>query len=199
MSVDDGKLRAIVRHYRLWKSDRDREEKWWVESIDLRAAVERAAKSMIFGARHGHQHRLKRADLAELARLLTQPEVLGLIDSCREFAEIFAVVTYYARQIWRHPEMTIYDVADRIALYKNIAPRMIYLHRGTRDGARALGLEIRGLQEIGLELLPLPLQVLSTREAEDVLCIYKDVFAGKKPIPTDPQRGCTQRPRRRMC
>jgi hypothetical protein len=55
---------------------------------------------------------------------------------------------------------------------KGISPDAVYLHTGTLDGARALGLA-RGGGKLAVSALPSPLNRLSPAQAEDVLCIYK--------------------------
>ena len=39
-------------------------------------------------------------------------------------------------------ELTVYDVAHRIGAYLQLEPDVVYLHRGTRIGARYLGLRL---------------------------------------------------------
>jgi hypothetical protein len=50
------------------------------------------------------------------------------------------------------------------------------IHRGTRAGAMALGLDASN-ETLEMSVLPAELQQLSASEGEDVLCIYKDEFA----------------------
>ena len=52
-------------------------------------------------------------------------------------------------------------------------PERVYLHRGTRKGARALGLDWRA-DSLDPRVLPKELADLEPREIEDFLCIYKD-------------------------
>jgi hypothetical protein len=49
----------------------------------------------------------------------------------------------------------------------------VYLHAGTRRGARALGLD-HGSDSVSPNQLPPALRRLQPHEVEDVLCIYKD-------------------------
>jgi hypothetical protein len=69
-------------------------------------------------------------------------------------------------------ELTVYDTALRIGAHFGLEPERVYVHAGTREGARALGFENRRTT-IDMNELPEPLQRLSAREAEDMLCIYK--------------------------
>jgi hypothetical protein len=99
--------------------------------------------------------------------------------------------------------MYIYETADRIAHVRGpaFAPDRVYLHRGTRAGAIALGFDLSTRDKtLRIDQLPRELQSLTAREAEDVLCIYKDVFTGKVPVASDDQPGCGKpRKRRRIC
>jgi hypothetical protein len=51
----------------------------------------------------------------------------------------------------------------------------VYLHSGTRDGARALGLG-RGRDTLRKHELPREFEELTAAEIEDCLCIYKDAL-----------------------
>ena len=70
-------------------------------------------------------------------------------------------------------ELYYYDTALRIGASRSLMPKHVYLHRGTRDGARALGLDWRA-DLLDPRALPKELAVLEPHEIEDFLCIYKD-------------------------
>lgn len=69
-------------------------------------------------------------------------------------------------------ELYVYDAALRLGAHLGLAPTFVYLHAGTRLGARALGLG-QGRAYLEMHELPLPLQALSPDEVESFLCIYK--------------------------
>ena len=71
--------------------------------------------------------------------------------------------------------MAIYDTALRIGAKLHLEPDQVYLHRGTREGARRLGIG-SSERSIPANRLPPPLRQLKAREIEDVLFIYKDEF-----------------------
>ncbi|WP_143164948.1 hypothetical protein [Chryseolinea serpens] len=84
-------------------------------------------------------------------------------------------------------ETTVYDTSLRIAmgLRRRIRPKRIYLHAGTRIGAKNLGLptsrkvalsrgDIKTLYPEIIRLLKEP------SEIENFLCIYKDSFLKRK-------------------
>jgi hypothetical protein len=80
-------------------------------------------------------------------------------------------------------KLTVYDTALRIAAWRGLEPEAIYLHAGTRVGAKALGLAHHE-GPVALKQLPAPLRRLSPREIEDVLCIYKDLFQRLRRVPS---------------
>jgi hypothetical protein len=93
----------------------------------------------------------------------------------RDFEELLGEVRRLAASFKGAGELVAYDVADRIGLHLRKTPQVIYLHAGTRTGARRLGLG-RGAQFIEVSELPPPLNTLRPREAEDLLCIYEGML-----------------------
>jgi hypothetical protein len=77
-------------------------------------------------------------------------------------------------------ELYYYDTALRIGASLRLMPRRVYLHRGTRDGAHALGLACKA-DSLDPRDLPKALAVLEPREIEDFLCIYKDQLSPEIP------------------
>ncbi|MDQ3246773.1 MAG: hypothetical protein M3Q52_07800 [Pseudomonadota bacterium] len=65
-----------------------------------------------------------------------------------------------------------YDTALRIGFWLRLLPARVYLHAGTRDGSRALGLDAAD-GSLGRDQLPPELEPLEMHEVEDFLCIYK--------------------------
>jgi hypothetical protein len=70
-------------------------------------------------------------------------------------------------------ELYAYDTALRLGAHLRLLPRHVYLHAGTRRGARALGLDHRA-KSLATTSLPAALRRLRPHEIEDVLCIYED-------------------------
>jgi hypothetical protein len=70
-------------------------------------------------------------------------------------------------------ELTVYDTALRIGAKLGHLPSKVYLHRGTRAGAKALGLNWKA-KTLAVRELPAVLRVLPAHEIEDCLCIFKD-------------------------
>lgn len=67
----------------------------------------------------------------------------------------------------------VYDTALRIGAKLGLEPERVYLHAGTRVGARALGLDWRAPSILSQDL-PSQLRLLPAWQVEDLLCIYKE-------------------------
>lgn len=170
---------AIIRSFNSDSSDRDAEHEWWeADGVTLTDAIRRACLSMIPGKnrliRQGHQCRLPGAVLSEAtAAVLTLEQDIA---QASDFDELHSLVRAACASVQGTGALYCYDVAHRIGLHIGLHPDVIYLHTGTREGAKALGINVAGRDHITLSELPKPLQVLSAGQAEDVLCIYKSWF-----------------------
>jgi len=122
--------------------------------------------------RHPHQWRVSPAALAQVEQALQR--LAPDISRCTTFHELFELVRTTTKTIRGvgADGVTAYDIAHRIGLYRKLRlePARIYLHNGTRDGARALGL--RG-PWVCMDTLPREFHALTPAEAEDCLCIFK--------------------------
>jgi len=169
------RFETFIRHYDKHHRSRVKDEaSWFFSQPTLRDAISSAALALgRNGAKFDHQWRLKNSDLrhAEEALLAAEQEIAR----CTAFDELHTVVLGAIRQIWKNPELYCYDTTLRIGAKLGLRPHKVYLHRGTRDGARRLGLNVRGAT---LDILALPegLRGLEATEIEDILCIYKDKF-----------------------
>lgn len=170
---------AILRSFAADAERRDDEHDWWqADGLSRADAIRRAGLSMIPGKkrliRHGHQCRLPGAVLSEATQSILALE--HEIAAVTEFDDLHALVRVACSSIQGTGPLYCYDVAHRIGLHLGMEPDLIYMHTGTREGARALGVDVAGRAHIRLNDLPRPLRVLSAAEAEDVLCIYKSWF-----------------------
>jgi hypothetical protein len=57
--------------------------------------------------------------------------------------ELHALIKRTIHSIGGLRELYTYDMALRIGAFLGLAPEFVYLHRGTRAGARALGLNAK--------------------------------------------------------
>jgi hypothetical protein len=93
--------------------------------------------------------------------------------SCRSFHELHSLFLELLSPIKGLGEMYIYDASLRMGAYVKMSPDFVYLHRGTRWGARALGIDVsRGRPYLEKKELPEPLRKLSADNLESFLCIY---------------------------
>jgi hypothetical protein len=193
MACQADALVEVVRHYLATHAPRRRAERDVYESqpslehvIRLAARCEDAR-----GKRRSHQRRIPKAALVALEqRLLAQR---GRLVRARTFEDLHAAIEHIAGPIQKIGELTVYDVALRIAPWLRLTPALVYLHAGTRVGAERLGLDVSG-ETLDPKELPRAFAVLRPDEVEDVLCIYKKDFEAN-----DGGRGCVGERSGRVC
>jgi hypothetical protein len=177
MTGQGADLPTPARHYISKHRPRSRAEFEWhhgQKSLDEAIANAAWAKNRQ-GKRHRHQTRLKKAALIRAERLLLEHK--NLVRKCRTFAELFRLSEQLFTPVRGLGELYIYDTSQRLGAYLGLKPKKVYLHSGTRVGARRLGLDWRK-DTLEMSELPTALQALTPSEAEDFLCIYKDHFPG---------------------
>jgi hypothetical protein len=165
-------LKAIVRTYvREIRPRAQAEIDWFAHQPSLNAAIEIAALAVNSrGKRYSHQRRLTKAALKQAFRTLLDES--GAIEQARDFDELFGIVGAAVKPIPGIGELYVYDTSLRIGAKLNLFPTRVYLHAGTRDGARALGLN-DGAATLKVSALPNEFRALEAHELEDVLCIFK--------------------------
>lgn len=125
------------------------------------------------GKRYGHQCLIPQASLNSAKRILSQS--LHQIEKCSSFHELHSWLTEVLGVVHGLGELYIYDTAFRLGAFRRLAPEFVYLHRGTRAGAQALGLGTSG-GYLTVSDLPRSMRSLAPHEMEDFLCIYKGHF-----------------------
>ena len=125
------------------------------------------------GKRFDHQRRLRVRTLLGATEALSA--ILPRLQNCRSFHELHSFVTGACGGIPGIGELYIYDTALRIGAFLGRRPEYVYLHRGTRMGARALGLDV-SRPYLHVSDLPKPIRALKPYEIEDFLCIYEEQF-----------------------
>ena len=123
------------------------------------------------GKRLPHQRRIPEEALrrACAALLFKATE----INNCRNFSELHEIVHATIKPIHGIGELVIYDTALRIGAFLGIEPTEVFIHAGTRSGAKALGFKAP-MKALDMRTLPIELQSLEPHQVEDFLCIYKD-------------------------
>lgn len=168
------RLNSIVRAYiaRCRANSEDELGSFKAEP-NLATAVERAGRAeMPGGRRYHHQRRLP----AALLRFATKELRRGGLGRARSFDELHQLVHDAIGLLHGIGELTVYDTALRIGAKLGHLPKRVYLHSGTRAGARALGLDWRA-SFLEVRDVPSELRVLRPHEIEDCLCIFKDKFS----------------------
>ncbi len=121
------------------------------------------------GKRWAHQRRIPESVLLRATRRLRRAN----LQQADSFDELLNSVKAALNRVRGIGELYEYDTALRISAYLKTLPQRVYLHAGTRVGARALGFAPK-LPSLAPRSLPSPLRKLRSHEIEDVLCIYKD-------------------------
>lgn len=173
--MDDETLTALVDNYR--KVEGKNADVWWA-TFNSRSSMKDAIDNAMMpgGKKHKHQHRLKRAVLKKTAdRLLRNGQRLI---NATTFEDIMRVVQ--GSRVKGFGTLAIYDVALRVGLSNGILPTCVYLHAGTRKGARRLRLNA-SKSTLRIDELPKPLRALQPHHVENFLCIYKDDFGSRLP------------------
>ncbi len=164
-------LSEIVHKYRQ-SNPRHDELKFFRELPNLEAAIHHAAFADIHGTRHPHQHRLTKKALTEAKQNLIKNYIT--ISQAKDFDSLFQYVKRSCCEITGIGELYVYDTSLRIGAKLNLMPAKVYLHRGTRVGARVLGLGSK-VEALEISQMPPELRKLEAYEIEDFLCfLYKD-------------------------
>jgi hypothetical protein len=167
-------VREIVAAYiGCYRPRAERERSFYGQQRTLADAISTAALARTAeNKRHSHQCRIPGRSLEEARKSLLAIN----FQSSLTFDEFHSVVEKATGHIHMIGELAVYDTALRIGAFLGTEPERVYLHRGTRDGARALGLG-RGRKSLEVDELPAEFRRLRPYEVEDCLCIYKSDLA----------------------
>jgi hypothetical protein len=171
--IKSNQLSQIVSDYIANKRTKaEAERRWFIIQPTLEQAVSTAARARKpSGKRFGHQRRIPESVLRQSEKALL--DAMPNLQSAKTFEELHHIISREIGDIQGIGELTIYDTALRIGAKLNLNPAVVFLHAGTRSGAKALGVDgSRRFIERGC--LPREFSPLTPAEIEDVLCIYKD-------------------------
>ncbi len=171
-----GSFSDVVRAYRRKKRvDAANELKYYRDLPTLGRAIKAAALSQTpEGKRHNHQRRIPGPALESAEKHLQAKR--AKLQQCDSFDAVFRIVASVGDKVHGIGPVAVYDISTRIGAYLGLEPQRVYLHAGTADGAKALGLAHRA-ESLSVEDLPRAFRKLLPRELEDCLCMYKHVFA----------------------
>ena len=175
-SSNGKKFDTIARQYKaMRKKYPDRHIDYCVQQKTLADAIEVAAKAIDDQNKiHSHQRRVGREKLNFFADQLKLKE--ADIKQAKTFDELLSTIE--AVKCDRIADLTHYDTATRIGAYLDLFPDKIYLHTGTRVGAKYLLGNLNGRKFISIGELPKDFlkHDLTASEFEDILCIFMDDF-----------------------
>jgi len=115
---------------------------WFARQPSLDAVIERAALARNESGKLSHQWRVPNDVLRAWADALLERR--SRIRRSRTFAELHDTLSEAGAQLHGIGSgLAVYDTATRIGAFLKLEPELVYLHRGTRDGARALGFRRR--------------------------------------------------------
>jgi len=170
-------IELIVQEYEADRPRRVAEDaSWRAEGLPFDELLDRVGRAEVLGKRHPHQRRLTRDALEAGRRALRR--LSEQLRAAPDFHIVWTLIHNAFSPIRGLGELAIYDAAERLRHRLNLeAPHIIYLHAGTRVGARRLAggrLPKDSLWGILRSAVPAGLRHLSTHEIEDILCSYKD-------------------------
>lgn len=167
---------AVADYIANHRPDAERERGFYRGIPTLSRAIRLAAQARTAGGgKHPHQRRIPPAALRAFGALLARHERVLREAQC--FDELHRAVGDVGYAMHRIGELAIYDTALRIGEHLGLRPTRVYLHRGTRDGAIAVGIDGRR-EAVALPELPAAFARLAPHEIEDCLCIFKGLLAG---------------------
>lgn len=164
---------GVVRAYREYhRRGAKAELDYYANLPSLKEAIVRAGwAERPDGKRHDHQTRLQRRALREVEQTLLRV----MPRRFKNFDDLHELLAREIGPISGIGELMVYDTALRIGAQLGLAPQSVYLHRGTRQGARALGID-SARRSVERRELPKEFRTLRPSEIEDCLCIYKNAL-----------------------
>jgi len=140
----------------------------------IREAIRRAAwAKRDDDKRHSHQRLSPRNSLRDAEAALLRKE--NVISAARDFGALLNIVEKTVRGIPGLGELYVYDTSLRVGRTLKKSPKTVYLHRGARDGARALDLKYKKAFLTKSELPP-ALRNQKPEDIEDFLCTCKNAL-----------------------
>ena len=195
-AIESGAERAVSDYIAQHRAHAADELSFYRTMPSLFDAIERAAQARTTDGKHSHQRRVPPDTLKEYAdQLLLEVQCLRQASS---FDAIHRVAQRVGDSITGIGELTVYDTALRIGAKRDLLPSRVHLHRGSRDGAAALGID-RRCCSIEVSELPRAFAQLEAHEIEDCLCIFNGLLSGERRLRAAgclcSGRGCARRAR----
>ena len=176
-SIQGNSLISLVEIYREKHRNSALQEKTFFEEMpSLKLAIYHAAFALDHrtpSKRYSHQRRIRQAPMRQAYKYLS--DALVKIKNCKTFDELHELLCVAFLRIHGIGQLYTYDTALRIGFALGIEPTLVYLHAGTRQGARAIG--VKSSKKVELQDLPVALRKLAPHEIENFLCIFKPRIA----------------------
>jgi hypothetical protein len=163
-----GMLREYIESYR---PQARRERSRFRRFSSLEKAIETAALALDEDKKRSAHHRRRTAVQLSLGKSALIASLSDL-RRCKSFDQLHNRVRKATKPIKGLGKLYTYDTTQLIGAHLRLSPKRVYLHSGTRNGARALGFS-GGLSYLMPSQLPIQLQVLKPYEMEDFLCIFE--------------------------
>lgn len=156
------------------------EFKQWAIDKDFDMIVDKAFYIDGSKKRYSHQYCIKSTAYEDYRKKVK--ELKAEISNAKYFDEILEFLTLRGvKKNFEHingiGELTEYDIALRIGACYGIYPQKVYLHAGTREGAKRIGIKTYKRKYLEISELPKWLQVVEPHLIEDFLCICKDCLS----------------------
>ena len=160
----------LVRDYNdRFQDSRRRELRWFAIQRSIDDVIEKAAMAVSpAGKRLSHQRRIPKVVLRAWADSLL--ECRAEVQRCTTFDALHLLMAKVGSNLHGIGDLAIYDTAARVGAFLRLEPRLVYLHRGTRIGAQALG--FCRCDSLSPSELPKPFRRLLADDIENCLCIY---------------------------
>jgi hypothetical protein len=175
----------VAHHYLQERTSQVKAEMEWFgsQSLTLPEAIERACASICAGGfLHSHQRRpfQRWTQAPRKAADLLKPIANGMAAARNFDDELYPLICAELATVLGIGPLTRYDIAHRFGawLRPKLEPIQVFLHRGTREGAKAVSVQVSRRESAPMSDFPEGLrQWLTAAQMEDALCIYRGTLA----------------------
>jgi hypothetical protein len=137
----------------------------------LQAAIMQAASAQgADGKRLSHQRRLLKGVIPQASMRLFR--VASTLASAPDFASLHDVIETHLMGVRGVGNVYVYDTALRLGAFLGKSPTKVYLHAGSREGAKQI-LGPRAPMRASVSIFPPPFRNLHPHELENLLCLYR--------------------------
>jgi hypothetical protein len=165
-------IKTIISHYKRHCRINSENEISWFKSLETKNVIYNAAFAVdCCGRRCSHQRRLKKNALLKSYQIIKTN--WNIIKKSRNFDELYEIMKSKLENVFSLGELYFYDTSFRIGAFLNLFPKEIYLHAGTRIGAKNMGIEIKNRTKFKITEIPKDFRCMKPHELEDIFCIYK--------------------------